>query len=75
MKFWTIAYPGEHGQHVQETFSEDQIIKSYYQYWANKMIDACKWEWISRERCINDWVDVHWAVQTDEYGDILKESA
>ena len=40
MRYWTIVSPGKFGQHVQETFSEDQIIESYYQYWANKCINA-----------------------------------
>ena len=30
MKYWTIAYPGEYGQHVVETFNEEQIIDSYF---------------------------------------------
>ena len=38
MKYWTIVFPGEFGQHVQETWSEDQIIKAYYTYWSTKMI-------------------------------------
>ena len=66
-RYWTIVFPGEHGQHVQETWSEDQIIKSYYTYWSTKMIQAGKDD-ISREHCIDDWCVVHWAQQTDQWG-------
>ncbi len=68
MKYWTIAFPGEFGQHVTETWSEDQIIKSYYSYWTQKMIIAGKGAEVSRENCINDWCVVHWAAETDEFG-------
>ena len=68
MKYWTIVFPGEHGQHVQETWSEDQIIASYWDYWCGKMTNVKKTELISRERCIDDWCVVHWAQQTDQWG-------
>lgn len=71
MKYWTIVFPGEFGQHVQETWSEDQIIKSYYTYWATKMIENYKGDLITRESCIDDWCVVHWAVETDEWGNKL----
>ena len=29
MKYWTIVFPGEFDQHVQETWSEDQIKKHF----------------------------------------------
>jgi len=68
MKYYTIAFPGEFGQHVQETWTEDQIIKSYYTYWSTKMIQAGINDEISLERCIEDWCVVHWAAETDEFG-------
>jgi hypothetical protein len=68
MKYYTIAFPGEFGQHVQETWTEEQILKSYYTYWSTKMIQAGKGDDISRERCIEDWCVVHWATETDEFG-------
>lgn len=71
MKYWTIAYPGEFGQHVQETFSEDQIIASYYKYWFTKMIQAGKGDIATRELCIDDWTIVHWAIETDQFGNKL----
>lgn len=71
MKYYTIVYPGEFGQLVKETFSEDQIIKSYYRYWITKMIKANKYDMISRELCIDDWISLHWAMETDQFGNKL----
>ena len=71
MKYWTIVFPGEYDQTVAETWSEDQIIESYYKYWSAKMIQNSKTD-LSRENCIEDWVIVHWAVETDEFGNKLK---
>jgi hypothetical protein len=63
MKYYTISFPGEFGQHVDEIWSEDQIILSYYKYWTMKMIQVNKHDMISRELCIDDWCTVHWAVE------------
>lgn len=71
MKYWTIAFPGEFGQHVVETWNEDQILKSYWAYWFVKMLQAGKGSDTSSERCIEDWCTVHWAVETDEWGNKL----
>lgn len=71
MKYWTIAFPGEFGQGVVETWSEEQIIRSYYPYWSEKMIEAAPDPTmldLSSHRCIDDWVVIHWAVRTDEFG-------
>lgn len=72
MKYYTIVYPGEFGQLVKETFSEDQIIRSYYKYWYGKMVQANKHDMISRELCIDDWIVVHWALETDQFGNKLQ---
>jgi hypothetical protein len=68
MKYWTIVFPGEFGQHVQETWNEDQILKSYYPYWCGKMIQNVAAPDLDPQRCIDDWTVVHWAVETDEWG-------
>ena len=67
-KYYTITYPGEFGQHVQETFSEMQILKSYFEYWSMKMREVNKADQISIESCIDDWIVVNWAWETDQYG-------
>jgi hypothetical protein len=68
MKYYSIVFPGEFGQHVQETWSEDQIVKAYYTYWSTKMIQNVKEPDLSRNRCIEDWCVVHWAMETDQFG-------
>jgi hypothetical protein len=68
VKYWTIVFPGEQGQHVQETWSEEQILKYFYTYWSTKMIEAGKGDDISKESCLDDWITVHWATETDEFG-------
>lgn len=72
MKYWTIVFPGEFGQHVQETWSEDQILESYYPYWKGKMMEVGKQDMITKERCIDDWTVVHWAQETDQFGRPVK---
>lgn len=71
MKYYTIAFPGEFGQHVVETWSEHQIVKSYIKYWSMRMIEAGKGDEITVERCIDDWCAVHWAEETTEFGEPL----
>jgi len=67
MKYWTICFPGECGQHVEETWSEEQILKSsYYKNWVLKMTQANKHDLISNERCIEDWCTVHWATEAKD---------
>lgn len=73
MKYWTIHFPGECGQYVTETWTEEQLLRSrYYKDWVFKMTEANKHELISNERFIEDWTTIHWAVETDEFGSALK---
>jgi hypothetical protein len=68
MKYYTIVFPGDFGQHVQETWSTQQILQSYYTHWYGKMVEANKHDLISPELCIEDWCVVHWATETDMFG-------
>jgi hypothetical protein len=63
MKIYEIAYPDENNNDIVERLTEDQIIEQYYTYWSTKMILNCPHEPITRERCIEDWVTVHWAIE------------
>jgi len=67
-KYYTIVFPGEFGQHVQETWRTDQILQYYYTYWVTKMIENNNYLDISEELCIEDWCSTHWAMETDEWG-------
>ena len=40
-------------------------------YWMSKMRQVGKQEEISSDRCIDDWVVIHWASQTDQWGNPL----
>jgi hypothetical protein len=72
MRYWTIAFPGECGQHVVETWSETQLLASaYYKHWVLRMIQANQHNNITNENFIDDWCTVHWAQQTDEWGNKL----
>lgn len=74
MRYWTIAFPGECGQHVQETWSEEQLLaSSYYKHWVLKMTEYGKHEHITNENFIEDWCIIHWAMETDKFGRHLKE--
>ena len=67
MKYWQIAYPDETGKFVTEVFSDDKIIKEYWQYWYGKMINKFGKEYVdknySQSDCINDWTVINWAVR------------
>ena len=71
--YWTIVFPGEHGQHVQETWSEKQILDSYYPQWCGMMIQNVAAPDLDARRCIDDWVVVHWGERTDEFGNKIKD--
>lgn len=68
MRYWTICYPGETGETVYETLSDDDIIEQYFPYWWGRMIDKfglaeCELKW-SKQDCIDDWVVIHWATES-----------
>lgn len=70
MKYWTIAFPGECGQNVVETWSEEQILKSaWYRNWVLKVVQADRAYLLEDPKhAIDDWIVVHWAVETDQWG-------
>jgi hypothetical protein len=71
-RYWTIVFPGEHGQHVQETWSEKQILGSaWYRNWIMMMVQADKAHLMSDKSALDDWCVVHWAVETNQFGDKL----
>ena len=73
-KYWTIVFPGEHGQHVQETWSEDQILEYYWQYWYVRMVEKNQdADLLTTENCIQDWCIGHWAVETNEFGEKIDQ--
>jgi len=74
MRYWTISFPGEFGQHVQETWSEEQLLRSpYYNRWIYKMCEANMHDKITNENFIDDWTVVYWAVETGQFGQPLEQ--
>jgi len=77
MKYYTICFPGKYGQNVVETWSEDQIIESYWEYWAGKMrakfkdADISLYSTEAVKQCIDDWCVGNWAEETDKWGNKL----
>lgn len=63
MKYYRINFPGEYGQHVEEIWSEDQILASYYPYWSMMMIQNVPNADLDKNVCIEDWVTVHWGIE------------
>ena len=68
MKYYTIVFPGEFGQHTQETWSREQILKCYWTSWNRKMFQANKGDEATEDNCIDDWITIHWAIETDQFG-------
>jgi hypothetical protein len=46
------------------TRTDDEILQFYWDYWSTGMKRIGKDREISEERCIEDWVVIHWAYQT-----------
>ena len=67
MKYWQYVYPSDgHYNYGVETYSDDDIINEYWDYWKDKMICQELEEEISRENCIDDWVVINWAFEIAE---------
>ena len=62
MRLFEIAYPVDGGDCV-EILTEDEVINQYYKYWCGKMIENVPNADLSIEKCIEDWMTVHWAVE------------
>ena len=67
-KYWTIIFPGEHGQYVQETWPEPCIINAFHAEWKERVLKN-----INEYQFLEHWKTIHWAVETDEFGNELKE--
>ena len=64
MKYYRISFPGECGQHVEEIWSEKQILSSaWFRNWVYMMVQADRAHLINNQTAIDDWVTVHWAVE------------
>ena len=74
MRYWTIAEPKdpEKDDFSPEyfTYSDEEILKEYWDYWYGRMCDKFGKEHVdanySPQDCIDDWVIVHWAIESKE---------
>lgn len=70
MKYFYYEYP-----FGGVAISEEDILKQYWDYWHGKMVakfgpDSDK---ITKEKCIEDWVVIHWAEEiTEERYELLR---
>jgi hypothetical protein len=55
---------------VVETFSEEDIRKTYYPYWYDRMCFKFGKEYVDKnysfEECLIDWMHVNWAWEVDQ---------
>jgi hypothetical protein len=72
MRYWTIVTPtsAEDNTTIYETLSDDEIIEQYWDYWSSRMIakyggEEFQKSWCNKQDCIDDWVAIHWAVESD----------
>ena len=66
MKTYVYSEPGENIPIVDFYYTEDEIIERYWDYWCSQMRRVGKEDMISRERCIEDWITVNWAMEIPE---------
>lgn len=72
MRYWTIVEPNDNDIPVYTTMSENEILEEYFDYWSNKMKSVGKHNLISPENCIYDWCVIHWAWETNAYGESVE---
>ena len=63
MRYWTCVSPDAKGDPIYNTLSDDEIIKQFYPYWSEKMIqkyglEVFKRNW-SKIECIEEWVTIN----------------
>lgn len=66
MRRFKISYPSEkyNGAHVTKIVTEQEVLSEYYPFWS-KQLEEKGLHAIAKdkERCIDDWIAVHWAVE------------
>lgn len=69
MRYFTYIEPGEEGEGIYVTLSEEEIKAEYYPYWYGKMCRKFGKEHVDKnysfEECLEDWRVIHWAVESD----------
>lgn len=47
------------------SYTRERILSEYYDYWKSRMTEIGKQHLIDEERCIDDWVVIHWAEKVE----------
>ena len=69
-KYYTVYAEGKYGPRVVETWAVSQILEAYYPIWRG-IIDKKGVSGLGEKECIEDWVIVNWAFETDRHGNKL----
>jgi hypothetical protein len=68
MKYYSYVEPTDNELSViKVVMSEEEILKSYWDYWCTRMKEAGHVDLISQQMCIEDWCTVHWATPEDVF--------
>lgn len=75
MKYYSFQEPANEWGHDAcrtITVSEQGIMEVYYPSWEKRMQRLGRYEFISPEICIDDFITANWAYETDRNGQHLK---
>ena len=64
MTQWEYIYPDHNGERVTVRMTEGEILAEYWEHWSGRMRERGK-RGINPDRCIQDWVMMHWAIKVD----------
>jgi len=77
MKYYSYNTPGGERGEISEvvTYSEEEILAVEWETWSDRMerMYGPGHAFITKENCIADWVNEHWAWEDENYGDIPNE--
>ena len=63
--YYSFEDMDEAGNPVIKTFSDQEILDTFYHYWYNKMVEKFGKEYVdntySKKECIEDWCIVNYA--------------
>lgn len=74
MRYWTFVEPlspeNEDFSPVFTTMSDEDILKEYWDSWYERMCNKFGKDHVDAnygpQECIDDWVIVHWAIESKE---------
>lgn len=58
---WRYHEPDPDGGEIVVEMTEPEIIATYWPWWSKAMEQAGKYDQITHQHCIDDFVVVHWA--------------